>query len=775
MIDSLCDLSGRVVLFPVRHHSPACAWHVGELIRRVRPDAVLIEGPSDFNPRFAELYLPHRLPVAVYSFVRTGDGRRRGAYHPFCVYSPEWVALSVARGVGAVARFIDLPYADIAQIDDTANRYADRGLQRNAYVSRLCREAGVESFSDLWDAFFEVDWSVSLEEFVRRVHHFCLHCRELEGYVSESDRLREAFMAGQVRAALSEFAGSVVVVTGGYHSSALYARLYGVDFPGTTDAPVPAGTDVSEPVVTGVGERGIALTPYSYERLDALRGYDAGMPNPGFYHQVWEDRVRGKSASHRTLLAKVVKVLRGRGQAISAADLIGAETTARGLAQLRGRDVVWRADLIDGIIGALIKEERALGIGHPLLDAVHAVFRGGERGELAEGTVLPPLVEDLRQQLAQHGLEPKSAPREVELDLHAGDDREKSRLLHRLRLLGIKGFDRTDGTDLVSRGDLAKVWERWRVRWSPDFDATAVEAARYGPTLADAVVARLKERAAGTERNAELAALLLLDAALAGLTELTAQFLAELEQLVRGDGDFFAVAKALNHLLYLYVHDHVLQTAGRDDLGGLMRETFARALWLLETLGQVTGRDRDLLAGVQAVLDGFERCGASLPLDRAEVVGVLQRVSAAKAQRPLVRGAAMGALWTLGEYDAPRVRASLLLFANPDSLGDFLAGLFALARDVVQRHRDLVLAIDEVLAAFANDEFMAALPALRLAFTYFTPREKHHLGLTLVGALGLKGVPSLATLQVSPAVMAEAIGFESRVFELVAKYGLRGG
>ena len=154
---------------------------------------------------------------------------------------------------------------------------------------------------------------------------------------------------------------------------------------------------------------------------------------------------------------------------------------------------------------------------------------------------------------------------------------------------------------------------------------------------------------------------------------------------------------------------------------------------------------------------------------------MLQRVSASKPQRPLVRGAAMGGLWSLGAFDADRVRTALLLFANPDSLGDFLAGLFALARDVVQRHRELVLAIDQLLVAFADGEFMAALPALRLAFTYFTPREKHYMGLTLLGALGLKEEMSLTKLDVSSEVMARAVQFESRVFALAEKYGLRGG
>ena len=60
----LRDLTARVVFFPVRHHSPAAARIVRELILRLRPGAVLVEGPSDYNDRLAELYLPHRPPLA---------------------------------------------------------------------------------------------------------------------------------------------------------------------------------------------------------------------------------------------------------------------------------------------------------------------------------------------------------------------------------------------------------------------------------------------------------------------------------------------------------------------------------------------------------------------------------------------------------------------------------------------------------------------------------------------------------------------------------------
>src|SRR5579871_5671541 len=96
----ILDHSARVVFFPVRHHSPACACIVRRLALDLRPSAILIEGPSDFNDRRAELALPHRLPIAIYSYVRRADGARRGAYYPFCVYSPEWQAIRVAGEMG---------------------------------------------------------------------------------------------------------------------------------------------------------------------------------------------------------------------------------------------------------------------------------------------------------------------------------------------------------------------------------------------------------------------------------------------------------------------------------------------------------------------------------------------------------------------------------------------------------------------------------------------------------------------------------------------------
>src|SRR5262249_50857044 len=154
-------------------------------------------------------------------------------------------------------------------------------------------------------------------------------------------------------------------------------------------------------------------------------------------------------------------------------------------------------------------------------------------------------------------------------------------------------------------------------------------------------------------------------------------------------------------------------------------------------------RDAELVRGVSALRETFERCAALLGLDREELLEVLRRAAADPAHSPLARGAALGAVWSLGATDEEAVRQQLGRFSDPDRLGDFLTGLFALAREQVQRQRSLLLAVHGTLAGYSDEDFLSALPALRLAFTSFTPREKHHLARSLREGLGLAGTPEM--------------------------------
>jgi hypothetical protein len=464
----------------------------------------------------------------------------------------------------------------------------------------------------------------------------------------------------------------------------------------------------------------------------------------------------------------VIEELRRRGQRMSTADLIGVEAAAAGLARLRGHAEIGRSDLIDGLRSAELKDEVARGGSHPLLEAVQEVFRGNDRGRIAEGASLPPLVADLRARLREHGLEPDKYRREIELELGDAAGRDRSRVLHRLRLLRIPGFRRTDGTDMVARTDLARVWERWEIEWSPEHESGAIEAARYGATLAEAAAAVLLERLDAMVRDVAFAAAGLVDAALAGLAAQADDLYDRLDALIAAGGDFVAATKALAHLAYLYRYDTVLELTGRRKLEPLVRGTWMRAMWLLESLGDPAGFEKDAVEGVLTCVSVFERCGPGAGLECEFLAEVLTRVQSDRSQGPVLRGAAVGALWRIGRADADRVLADLRLFADPAHLGDLLSGLFALARETARRKRELVRAVDAFLMGFNDHEYLEALPSMRLAFTYFTPREKHHIALMALepeppgpADSGQAAVPAAADvpvpLAVTPQQAAEAV------------------
>src|SRR6516164_3409090 len=75
----LFDSKRNLHYFPIRHHSPACALHLREAIRAIRPAAVLIEGPVDFEPLIAELLAPGVVPPVAMVTLPDSYSRNEGA------------------------------------------------------------------------------------------------------------------------------------------------------------------------------------------------------------------------------------------------------------------------------------------------------------------------------------------------------------------------------------------------------------------------------------------------------------------------------------------------------------------------------------------------------------------------------------------------------------------------------------------------------------------------------------------------------------------------
>ena len=92
----------------IRHHGPGSARAVRSRLDELRPDLVLVEGPSDADPLLAFAAMDTlEPPVALLAYA--ADAPRDAAFWPFAVFSPEWQAIAWAVAHDVPVRFCDLP------------------------------------------------------------------------------------------------------------------------------------------------------------------------------------------------------------------------------------------------------------------------------------------------------------------------------------------------------------------------------------------------------------------------------------------------------------------------------------------------------------------------------------------------------------------------------------------------------------------------------------------------------------------------------------------
>jgi Family of unknown function (DUF5682) len=746
----------------VRHHSPACARLVRDVVRALRPVHVLVEGPADVNHRMDEVLLDHELPIAIFTSYRDAD-RHHASWSPLCAHSPEWVALTEGRRAGADVRFIDLPAWHPA-LAERSNRYADAERRHHAAIERLCRTFAVDNIDTLWDHLFEIDPGADLGR--QLVAYFDLV--RGDAAASAEDTEREAYMAHWVRAAVADAGDrAVVVVTGGFHRPALVDHL-------ARDPEPPSGWP-EVPTIPDGAVGGSYLVPFSFRRLDAFDGYESGMPSPRYYQRLWES---GAEAAGAEIVASVVERLRRRRQTVSTADLIAARSLAMGLARLRGHPAPARTDVLDGLVSALVTDplDRPLpwtGRGQlaagtdPVVVEMVAALSGDIVGRLHPATPHPPLVHDVAAELERNAI-PDGGSFEIDLTTAAG--LAASRVLHRLRVLGIPGIERRSGPGPAADPLLVEVWD---LHPSELRLPALIDAGSYGATLDGAAGAALGDRFRAAGSDADALAAVLFDAALCGLDDLSDRVVIEVGRLIGTVTDVGGLGALLATALGLWRHDRLLGAAGSVALAHVVDAATARALWLVEAVrGGPAPADDARLETLVAVRDAVIHAEAVLGTDRESVLGVFAR-AAGPDRPPDLRGAATGMILALDE-DVGGAHAGLeravRRAGRPEVLGDFLAGLFALAREQILAGAGpgIVGLLDDVIGGFGEADFLVALPSLRLAFSWFPPRERQTIAHRLLERRGIEAsASSLLRLGADAAVIARARSVEARVDDLL--------
>ncbi|MFH8804449.1 DUF5682 family protein [Streptomyces sp. NPDC017936] len=715
------------MLLGIRHHGPGSARAVRRALEAARPRAVLIEGPPEADaliPLAADEGM--RPPVALLAHAVDEPGR--SAFWPMAEFSPEWVAIRWALEHGVPARFVDLPATHTLGWDRSEPSVDDLRVDP---LAALAGAAGHDDPERWWEDAVEHRGAEDRDPFApfAAIEEAMEALRETYGDAgSDRDSVREAHMRLQVRAAQREAGdGGVAVVCGAWHVPALRRR--------TTVA-------ADRALLKGLPKVKADLTwvPWTYRRLARAGGYGAGIESPGWYGHLF-------AAPDRPVerwLAKVAGLLREEDRIVSSAHVIEAVRLAGTLAALRGRPLPGLSETTDAVRAVLCE-----GSDVPLALVHDRLVVGDVLGEVPAGAPAVPLQRDLDRLQRRLRLKPEAHEREIDLDLRKENDAERSRLLHRLRLLHVAW-----GEPAVSRGGTGTFRETWRLCWEPELSVRVAEAGVWGTTVLAAATAKAEADAVGARALADVTALAE-RCLLAGLPDALPTVMRVLADRAALDADVGHLAQALPALVRSLRYGDVRGTdtgALAEVAAGLVERVFvglppACAALDADAAEEMRGHV-DAVHGTVGLLEealgpgtegdeggggeqGDEGVGGTL---RSRWRGVLRVLSERDAVPGVVRGRAVRLLLDEGQVEsdeAARLMGLALSRGTPPGeaaawIEGFVGGS---GGGLLLVHDERLLGlVDGWLTGVPAEAFTDVLPLLRRTFSAYEAGVRRTLG-----------------------------------------------
>ncbi len=763
-----------VLLLGVRHHGPGSARAVRAALDAYRPEAVLIEGPPEADALTALAADPAmRPPVALLAHVT--DDPARAAFWPFAEFSPEWVAMRWAAEAGAAVRFIDLPAAHTLAMrapeppkdpgpgedpgpgqgaaphgsadtgtDAAPDGSTDTGADtlsaaeppaavRVDPLAVLAETAGYDDPERWWEDAVEhrdsADGADPLAPFAAVAEAMTAIRATYGDGGDDRDPLREAHMRLRLREARRTYARTAVVC-GAWHVPALAG---------------PATAAADRQLLKGLPKAKVETTwvPWTHRRLARAGGYGAGIDSPGWYQHLF-------TAPDRPVtrwMTRIAGLLREEDLPVSSAHVIESVRLADTLAAMRGRPLAGLGETVDAVRAVMCD-----GSEVPLALIHDRLVVGDALGEVPPDAPAVPLARDLAREQRRLRLKPEALERELDLDLRKETDAGRSRLLHRLRLLGIDW-----GEPGGARGGKGTFRESWKLRWEPELAIRVAEAGIWGTTVEAAAGTRAQEAAVAGATLADVTSTAerCLLAGLSGALPTVMRVLADRAAL---DADVAHLAAALPALVRAVRYGDVRGT----DSAALTR--VAAGLAERVRIGfppACANLDRDAATALRAHLDEAHRAVALLPAPDTESpdaesrgaepdtvpadaapdvaglrerwAGMLRTLAERDESVPgLLRGAAARLLLDEGRLEEGEAARLMGLALSPGTAPAEAAGWvegFLAGGGMLLLHDERLLGlVDGWLAGVPQEAFTDVLPLLRRTFAEFEPGVRRSVG-----------------------------------------------
>lgn len=709
-----------VAILGVRHHGPGSARLVGRALDALRPSAVLVEGPPEaVDVLSLAAHEEMRPPVAL--LVYDLESPRDAAFYPFASFSPEWVAIRWALAAGVTVRLIDAPRSARADDDEpsgdpsarvdpleamaTAAGFSDG----EAWWGRLIEERrGDEDPLAVFDAIRDVMTSLRADSTLPR---------------DRDEEVRESFMRRGIRAAVKEGHERIAVVCGAWHGPALTAAAR-KERTAKADDECIAGRKASGPA-----RRKVAATwiPWTFGRLAAESGYGAGIASPGWYEHLWLHRGR---VSERWM-TRVARLMRDEDLDASPASVIESVRMADTLAALRDRAVPSLDDLADATLATLCHGNTA-----PMRVIERGLVVGERLGAVPSDAPSVPLERDLAAQQKSLRMKVSADSAVLELDQRKETDLARSRLLHRLSVLGV-AWGTLRPSETRSAGTFR---ETWTLQWAPELSVAVIEAARWGNTVADAAAARARDRVRTATSLGELAELLR-HVLLSDLVDVVAPLVRRINDIAAVGADMTSLMDAIPTLAQVARYGNVRNADAslvEPLLGGLCVRLCAGLRAACSSL------DDDAASAMRRRIDAVH--GALATLDRADL-RTMWLETLPLVGDDAIHGFVAGRAWRLlldanaapADDVARRLSRALSRGNDPAHAAAWIEGMLAGAGAVLVHDERLLGIVDSWIVELRPDAFDAVVPVARRTFATFTAPERRMIGERLRRTVNVAG------------------------------------
>ncbi len=681
-------------IFGIRHHGPGSARSLRSALKTLQPDIVLIEGPPEANDLIACAESKEmKPPVAL--LVYDPENLQQAAYYPFAVYSPEWQAIQYALAAKIPVRFIDLPVGMRGELE-RSNSGADP-------LDWLSKAAGFGEGERYWEYLVEQRRNSS-DLFAAILEAMTALRQELANEHDDNyDLIREAYMRQCLRQAESEGFQKSAVVCGAWHSPALVQ-------------PWPTPQDDAGKLKS-LTKTKIQATwvPWTYGRLSTASGYGAGVESPGWYHHLW---------THQTnvvirWLTNVARLLRQEDIDASSASVIEAVRLAEALSAMRESPLPGLAELNEAVQTVLCFGDTA-----PMQLIHQRLIINDRLGQVPSDTPQVPLQQDLEKLIKKLRLKQEPIAKALELDLRNANDLDRSKLLHRLELLGIPWgtIQRTSSKGTFKEG--------WSICWQPEFAVKLIEAGVWGNSIEAAATAFAQQTALDAQDLPSLTGLL--DRVLlASLGEAIPLLMLQLQAIAAITSDTLHFMNALPALANILRYGDVRQTDTSSVaivVDGLITRLCIGLPHSCQSL------DDDAAA---EIFEAIQQTNGTIKLlQNPDQIDnwrqVLLQIANQSSIHGLVQGRCCRLLFDDGSLDteATSKRLSLALSIGTEpTAGAAWAEGFLRGSGLLLLHSDGIWQVlDAWVAGLSQDSFVAVLPLLRRTFATFSSPERQQMG-----------------------------------------------